>query len=73
MELKDAQKMELDDILDVVVLNSLGDPVVLRNVVKEQSGSGPTRIERKDQQRIVTVSGNLAGDPDMGAIVKDMQ
>jgi HAE1 family hydrophobic/amphiphilic exporter-1 len=70
VRLKDAEKMDLHEILDLTLTNAAGEPVVLRNVVKVQPRSGPVRIERKDQERIITVSANISGR-DMGSILAD--
>jgi HAE1 family hydrophobic/amphiphilic exporter-1 len=35
--------------------------MALRNVVSVFSGKGPVIIDRKDQQRLVTVGANVAG------------
>ena len=47
VKLKDSEKRELRDILDLPVTNSEGDRVVLRNVVRIQPTQGPVLIERK--------------------------
>ena len=70
VKLKDAEKMDLHDILDLTLTNAAGEPVVLRNVVAVQPRSGPVRVERKDQERIITVSANISGR-DMGSILED--
>jgi len=70
VKLKDAEKMDLRDILDLTLTNDAGEPVVLRNVVEVRPRSGPVRVERKDQERIVTVSANISGR-DMGSILAD--
>ncbi|NQU04109.1 MAG: efflux RND transporter permease subunit, partial [Syntrophaceae bacterium] len=57
---------------DLTIVNSAGEPVVLRNVVKSFPFKGPVRIERKDQERIVTISANISGR-DMGSILSDIQ
>jgi len=44
--------------------------VVLRNVVDVRPRRGPVRIERKDQERVVTVSANVSGR-DLGSIIED--
>ena len=56
VKLKDAEQLSLREILDLTLTNADGEPVVLRNVVAVQPRSGPVRIERKDQERVVTVS-----------------
>lgn len=46
--------------------------MVLRNVVNIESRTAPVRIERKDQERVVTVSANISGR-DMGSILDDIR
>ncbi len=70
VQVKDAEHMDLRDILDLTLTNADGEPVVLRNVAEVRPRLGPTRIERTDQERTVTISANIAGR-DMGSIVAD--
>jgi len=72
VKLQEAQQTDIRDILDLTLVNSEGEPVVLRNVVNIKPRSGPVRIDRKDQQRIITVSANISGR-DMGSIVSEAQ
>jgi HAE1 family hydrophobic/amphiphilic exporter-1 len=72
VKLKDADRLDLREILDLTLTNANGQPVVLRNVVEVRPRKGPVRIERKDQERIVTVSANTSGR-DMGSILADIQ
>ncbi|HNT34017.1 MAG TPA: efflux RND transporter permease subunit, partial [bacterium] len=72
VQVKDALKMDLSEILDLTLSNSEGEPVVLRNVVTVEPRRGPVRIERSDQERIVTVSANMSGR-DMGSIIRDIR
>jgi len=72
VKLKDSEKMSLADILDLTLTNSDGQPVVLRNVVKMEPRRGPVRIERKDRERLVTISANIEGR-DMGSILTDIR
>ncbi len=72
VKLKDSEKIDLNDILDLTLTNADGEPIVLRNVVALRSRSGPVSIERKDQERIVTVSANVGGR-DVGSILADVQ
>jgi len=46
--------------------------VALRNVVHLESGRGPLLIDRKDQQRLVTVTANISGR-DLGSVAADVQ
>lgn len=72
VKVKDAEKMELHDLLNLTLTNAAGQPVVLRNVARVASQTGPTSIERKNQERIVTISVNISGR-DMGHIVADIR
>jgi HAE1 family hydrophobic/amphiphilic exporter-1 len=72
VELKDAERMALGEILDLTLTNSTGEAVVLRNVVSVQPQEGPVRIERKDQERIITLSANISGR-DMGSVLADVR
>jgi HAE1 family hydrophobic/amphiphilic exporter-1 len=72
VKLKDAEKMELADILDLTITNSLDQPVVLKNVISVGPQSGPVQIERKDQERLVSVTADISGT-DMGSVLSDIQ
>ncbi|NQT21336.1 MAG: efflux RND transporter permease subunit, partial [Planctomycetes bacterium] len=72
VRLRNVEEMTLDDILDLTLTNSLGDPVVLRNVVSIRPRTGPVSIERKDQERLITVSSDISGR-DMGSVVADIR
>jgi HAE1 family hydrophobic/amphiphilic exporter-1 len=67
-----SERMDFDDLLDLMVTNDRGEPVALRNVVSIDPRKGPTQIQRKNQQRVLTVSGNL-GKRDLGSVVADVR
>ena len=70
VQLLDAENQNLDDVLDQTLTNLDNKPVVLRNIVTVEDRTGPVRIERKDQERIVTISANISGR-DLGSIVDE--
>ncbi len=72
VQLADAERRSLDEILDLTVRTPSGDLVALRNVVDTASGRGPVNIERKDQQRLVTVTANVSRR-DLGSVAADVQ
>lgn len=72
VQLADAEKRSLDEILDLTLSNPRGDQIALRNLIDTQSGHGPVTIERKDQQRIMTVTANVT-ERDLGAVAADIQ
>jgi len=72
VRLQNAEQLALSNILDLMLTNADGEPVVLRNLVHVGARKGPVRIERKDQERLVTVSANISGR-DMGSIIGDIR
>ncbi|KPJ72138.1 MAG: acriflavin resistance protein [Planctomycetes bacterium DG_20] len=72
VQLQGAERRSLDEILDLTLTNAEGEPVVLRNLVDVRPRRGPVLIERKDRERILTVSANIAGR-DLGSVVADMR
>lgn len=72
VQLKDAEKRSLGELLDLTLTSSSGQEVAIQNVVSTEPGRGPLIIERKDQQRLVTVSANVSGR-DLGSVASDIQ
>jgi HAE1 family hydrophobic/amphiphilic exporter-1 len=72
VQLEDAEKRSLDEILSLTLTTTSGEKVALRNVVTSDPGRGPVLIDRKDQQRLVTVRANIAGR-DAGSVAADVQ
>jgi HAE1 family hydrophobic/amphiphilic exporter-1 len=72
VQLQDAEKRSLEEILDLTLATASGEPVALRNLVTSESGRGPIFIDRKDQQRLVTVQANVA-NRDIGSVAADVQ
>jgi HAE1 family hydrophobic/amphiphilic exporter-1 len=71
VRLRDAEQMDLRDILDLTITNSDREPVVLRNVVNVGPRRGPVLIERKDQERLINVSADISGR-DMGSVLNEL-
>ncbi len=72
VRLSEEDRKNLDELLDLTVINDRGQPVVLRNVVQAKHQEGPVRIERKDQERIITIEANFTGR-DMGSVISDIR
>jgi len=71
VKLKDAERSALGEVLDLKLTNADGEPVALKNVVRTAPRKGPMRIDRKNQERVVTVSANISGR-DLGAILSEI-
>jgi HAE1 family hydrophobic/amphiphilic exporter-1 len=72
VKLENAEKKDLQEILDLPLTNTDGEPVVLRNVVQIKPRTGPIFIQRQDQERVVYASADIAGR-DMGSILADIR
>lgn len=72
VRLLDAEKRSLDEILDLTLSTPGGEQVALRNLVSTRAGRGPIQIDRKDQQRLVSIQANVTGR-DIGSIAADVQ
>ena len=72
IKIKDADRMNPSDILDQIVLNRDGKPIVLRNLVSIKRGRAPTQINRENRERTMTVLVNIGNRP-LGDIVNDVR
>ena len=72
VKIADAERLDLSELLDLTLINRDGEPVVLRNVVDVKPWSGPVLIERKDQDRVVSVTANYT-ERDMGSVLADIR
>jgi HAE1 family hydrophobic/amphiphilic exporter-1 len=72
VQLEDAEQRSLDEILDLMLQTPSGETVLLRNLVDTSAATGPVRIERKEQQRLIEVTANVAGR-DLGSVAADVQ
>ena len=72
VQLEDAEHRSLEEILDLTLSTPDGEPVALRNLVTSEPSRGPLIVDRRNQQRIVTVSAGVAGR-DLGSIAADVQ
>lgn len=72
VQLSNAERRTMDEILNLSLTGSGGEPVMLRNIVDVSTGSGPLEIARKDQQRIYTVQAEIEGR-DLGSVAADIR
>jgi HAE1 family hydrophobic/amphiphilic exporter-1 len=72
VRLKDADRLSLDEVLDLPLITADGRRVPLRQVVSAEAGTGPVQITRKNQQRIVMITGEISGR-DLLSIAHDVQ
>ena len=70
---KEEDRLSSEDVMAIPIQTPGGSVVPLRSLVKLERSEGPNSISRKDQQRIVSVSGNLSGTQDMGTVVRELE
>ncbi|MGA7616817.1 MAG: efflux RND transporter permease subunit [Thermoanaerobaculia bacterium] len=70
VRLREGDRQSLTDIEGVSLVSSTGETVPLRSVIDVKYTSGPIAIDRKDQERVLYVSGNVAGR-DLGSVAQD--
>jgi HAE1 family hydrophobic/amphiphilic exporter-1 len=70
VKVKDSEYLDVKELLDLTITNSDGEQVSLRNVIEVISERGPQRIERRDRERIINISGEIA-DRDLGSVIRD--
>jgi hydrophobic/amphiphilic exporter-1 (mainly G- bacteria), HAE1 family len=68
----DRQKLASVEQIPMYTTGAAGQTVPVASLVRMERREGPVSIERKDQERLVTVSANFAGR-DLGSIVKDIE
>ncbi|SDO68354.1 efflux RND transporter permease subunit [Desulforhopalus singaporensis] len=72
IQLKDAENLSMDEILGLMLSTPGGTKVTLRNLVTTSSSRGPAVVERKDQQRIISIRANVAGRS-LSAVAEDVR
>lgn len=72
VQLKDAHRRNIAEVLDLLVRNGGGELIPLRNLVEVRPGLGPETIERKNQERLARVSVNVT-TRDLGGLAREME
>lgn len=62
----------LEDIRSIPIMTPLNTMISLGEVAAITLGEGPIRINRENQARVITVTGNIVGR-DLGSVVKDIR
>ena len=72
VRLGEADRKELSGLLDQTVSDSTGRVLSLKNLVRLEERLGPMSVQRLNQERVVSISGEVAGR-DITAAVADVQ
>ncbi len=71
VKVKDADYLSTEELLDMSIPNDKGELVVLKNILTFEADEGAVAIERKNQERVLSVSANIY-NRDMGAVIADI-
>lgn len=72
LRLKDENRKTLADLENIFITNRMGQNIALSNVASLTTKAAPLVIERKNQQRVVKVLGDVSGRP-LGKVVEDIR
>ena len=72
VRLRAKDRDRIEDLRDVFIRMPGGGQVNLANIAEIEQGVGPTKIERKDQARYITISGEVSGR-DLGSVASDVR
>jgi HAE1 family hydrophobic/amphiphilic exporter-1 len=72
VQLEDAEKRSIDEVLDLTLSTPDGEAIALRNLVESEAGRGPLIVERRNQQRLVKVTAGVTGR-DLGSVAREVQ
>ncbi len=61
-------RVKASDVGAITLVNRFGQPVQLRQIADVTFGKGPSEIQRKDRERLVTVAANLSGEVPLGQV-----
>ncbi|MDW8354975.1 MAG: efflux RND transporter permease subunit [Bryobacterales bacterium] len=72
VRLQEQDRFDLAKVGQIPIATPVGRTIPAESIVQLRRQEGPVAITRADQQRIVTVSGTIAGR-DLGSIVRDLE
>jgi HAE1 family hydrophobic/amphiphilic exporter-1 len=72
VRLREEDRGSLEDILNISITGPGGKEIPLKGFAAVIEGKGPTRIDRRNQERLITVMAGIQGR-DLGHIVQDVR
>ncbi len=73
VRLPEEERRSLEDVMDVLIPTPMGGAIPLSALADMEVAGGPVEIERKGQQRLISVTGNLTGERDLGSVVGELR
>jgi hydrophobic/amphiphilic exporter-1 (mainly G- bacteria), HAE1 family len=72
VRLAEADRRSPSALMDLAVRSATGGLVLLKELIRVQERRGPMEIHRLDQERVVTLSGQVSGR-DMGSVIQELE
>jgi len=72
LQLANAESLTMNEVLDLTLSTPSGEQVALRNLVSTERNRAPQGIQRKDQQRFVSIDVNIE-NADTGSVAARVQ
>jgi len=72
VRLREDDRRTEDDVYNTSIMSPMMKQVSLKNVASLRTAEGPVTIERKKQERLVTVTADLKGR-DLGSVTRDLR
>ena len=72
VRLREEDRGRLQDVLNISITGPGGKEIPLKGFATVTAGKGPTKIERRDQERLITVMAGIQ-DRDLGHIVEEIR
>lgn len=66
-------RVRAEDVGKIALLNHAGQAVQLNQLANVYFGKGPSEIQRKDRERLVTVAANLSGEVALGEVTAEVE
>ena len=71
VRMKEEDRLSLDNVKTFAIKTATNASVPLSNIANIQEGKGPISIQRRNQERLITVSSGISGR-DFGSITRDI-
>ena len=72
IRLEEEDRNSIEEVENILISSSVGLQIPLKEIAEVTVDSGPKGIDRKNQQRVVNVSGNIS-DRFLGKVIQDAQ
>jgi len=73
IRLEKANRRSMEDIKNIMLAGAMGRNILLKDVAEVKLSEGPSLLERKNRQRLITVSSDLAQGYKLGNVMNEIK